>query len=159
MSTEGPMSTDTTMSTDTPMSAGATVVTGKDDPPPLPADATDRLLVEQAEIHRRPHPEGGEHGAHPTDVQYMLVALILAVLTAIEVTISYAKGLGDFSAPLLLILAAIKFFLVVSFFMHLRFDNRVFRRLLVTGVVLAITVYTIVFFELGIYTPKHGIHG
>ena len=23
---------------------------------------------------RRPHPEGGEHGSHPTDVQYIIIA-------------------------------------------------------------------------------------
>ena len=55
--------------------------------------------MEEAAIHRRPHPEGGEHGAHPTDVQYMLIALFLAVLTAIEVAITYIKGLGDAAAP------------------------------------------------------------
>jgi len=153
MSTEGPMSTDM------PTTAGATVVTGSNDPPPMPAAAEDRPLVEQAGHHDRPHAEPGEHGAHPTDTQYMLVALILAGLTAIEVAISYIKGLGDASAPLLLVLAAVKFFLVVSFFMHLKFDNKLFRRLLVTGIILAVTVYTIVFLELGIYTPKHGIHG
>lgn len=147
------------MSTDNPTAAGATSVTGKDAPPAPPIDPDSRLLVEQAEIHRRPHPEGGEHGAHPTDVQYMLIALILAVITAIEVAISYAKGLGDAGNPLLLILAAVKFFLVVAFFMHLKFDNRVLRRFLVTGIILAFTVYTIVFFTLGIFTTKHGIHG
>jgi cytochrome c oxidase subunit 4 len=152
------MSTEGSMSTDMPTTAGATVVTGRDDPPSMAA-AEDRLPAGPAEAHRVPHPEPGEHGAHPTDKQYMLVALILAGLTAIEVAISYIKGLGDASAPLLLVLAAVKFFLVVSFFMHLKFDNKLFRRLLVTGIILAITVYTIVFFELGVYTPKHGIHG
>ena len=43
--------------------------------------------------------------------------------------------------------------------MHLKFDNRVFRRFLVTGIILAFIVYTIVFFTLGIFTTKHGIHG
>jgi cytochrome c oxidase subunit IV len=147
------------MSTDDPTTAGATAVTGKDDPAPPPADPEARLLVEEAEVHRRPHPEGGEHGAHPTDGQYILIALILAAITAVEVGISYAKGLGDASNPLLLILAAIKFFMVVAFFMHLKFDNRVFRRLLVTGIILAGVVYTIVFFTLGIFTSQHGIHG
>lgn len=147
------------MTTDQPTAAGATVLTGGEDPPPMPADPQDQLLVEQAEVHRRPHPEAGEHGAHPTDSQYMLVALILAILTAIEVSVSYLKGLGDVGSPLLLILAAVKFFLVVSYFMHLKFDNLLFRRFLITGVILAIFVYTVVFLILGIYTGTHGIHG
>lgn len=147
------------MSTDKPTTSGATVLTGTEAPALEPGSAEDRLLVEQAEIHRRPHPEGGEHGAHPTDKQYMLIALILAVITGIEVTVSYTKGLGDASNPLLLALAAIKFFMVVAYFMHLKFDNRVLRRFLITGIILAAVVYTIVFLTLGIFTSKHGIHG
>jgi cytochrome c oxidase subunit 4 len=121
-------------------------------------DPTSQLLVDQAAIHRRPHPEGGEHGAHPTDQQYMLIALILAGITALEVGISYIKGLGDAANPLLLILALIKFTMVVGFFMHLKFDNRVLRRMFVTGFVLAIIVYAIVFFTLGVFTTAHGTH-
>lgn len=102
--------------------------------------------------------EAGAHGAHPTDAQYIKVALILAVITGVEVTISYVKGLGDTSAPLLIILAAAKFFLVGSYFMHLRFDTRVLRRLFVTGIILAIIVYIIVFLLLGVFTSTHGAH-
>ena len=53
----------------------------------------------------------------------MLIALGLAVITGIEVAISYAKGLGDAANPLLIILAVIKFGIVVGFFMHLRFER------------------------------------
>ena len=88
----------------------------------------------------------------------MLIALILAIITGVEVAISYIKGLGDAANPLLLILAAAKFAIVVAFFMHLRFDNRMLRRMFVTGIVLAIIVYAIVFFTLGIFTTTHGVH-
>jgi cytochrome c oxidase subunit IV len=121
-------------------------------------DPQSQLLIDQAAIHRRPHPEGGEHGAHPTDQQYMLIALILAAITALEVGISYIKGLGDFANPFLLILALIKFTMVVAFFMHLKFDNRVLRRIFVTGFVLAIIVYFVVFFTLGVFSTQHGVH-
>jgi len=103
--------------------------------------------------------EAGGHGAHPTDAKYVKVALVLAVITGVEVTISYARGLGDAGPPLLLILAAVKFFLVGAFFMHLRFDNPVLRRLFVTGIVLACTIYTIVFLILGVFSGTHGHHG
>jgi cytochrome c oxidase subunit IV len=142
----------------TPTTAGATVLTGTEAPAPPPADPSDRLMVEEAAEHRRPHPEGGEHGAHPTDVQYMLIALFLAGLTGIEVAISYIKGLGDAANPLLLILAATKFGVVVAFFMHLRFDNPAVRRLFVTGIILALIVYIVVFFTLGVFTSTHGHH-
>lgn len=99
-----------------------------------------------------------EHGAHPDEKQYMVIAAILAVLTAVEVGISYIKGLGDTAAPLLLILAICKFTLVAGYFMHLKFDSRVLRRFFVTGIVLALTVYTVVFFTLGVFTTAHGVH-
>jgi cytochrome c oxidase subunit 4 len=143
---------------ESPTTAGASVLTGTQDPAPVPASPDDRLLVDEAAIHRRPHPEGGEHGAHPTDVQYMLIALFLAGLTAIEVAISYIKGLGDAAAPLLIILAATKFAVVVAFFMHLRFDNPMVRRLFLTGIILALTVYIVVFFTLGVFSSTHGAH-
>jgi cytochrome c oxidase subunit IV len=134
-------------------SAGATVLTGEQAPPPAEPP------VEPAADHGAAHPAAGEHGAHPTDVQYMLIALGLAVLTGIEVAISYAKGLGDASNPLLIILAATKFAIVVGFFMHLRFERPIVRRIFIVGIILALTVYLIVFFTLGVFTGTHGHHG
>jgi len=148
----------TDTSGESPTTAGATVLTGKEAPPPQPASAEDRALIAEAAEHRRPLPEGGEHGAHPDEKQYMIIAAVLAVLTAVEVGVSYIKGLGDASAPLLLILAVCKFVLVAGYFMHLKFDSRVLRRFFVTGIVLALTVYTVVFFTLGIFTTAHGVH-
>jgi cytochrome c oxidase subunit 4 len=111
-----------------------------------------------------PEQQPGPPGAvgirhHPSDTQYMLIALILAIVTAIEVGVYYIKGLGDAGNPLLLILAATKFFIVVSFFMHLRFDNKMLRRVFVTGIILAVTVYAIVFLSLGVFSSTHGVHG
>lgn len=122
------------------------------------SSATDQHLVEAAAEHRRPVPEGEEHGAHPTDRQYVQIALILGAITAVEVAISYIKGLGDTSAPLLLILAAAKFFLVGAYFMHLKFDRRVLRRLFITGIILALAVYIVVFLLLGVFSVSHGAH-
>jgi cytochrome c oxidase subunit 4 len=96
---------------------------------------------------------------HPSDAQYILIALILAIVTGIEVLVYYIKGLGDAGNPLLLILAATKFIIVVSFFMHLRFDSKLLRRVFITGIILALSVYVIVFFSLGVFTSSHGVHG
>jgi cytochrome c oxidase subunit 4 len=143
----------------TPTAAGATTLTGTEEPAPPPAEAEARELVEEAAEHRRPVPEGGEHGAHPTDAQYIKIAGILAAITAAEVGVYYIKsGLKDGFAPLLIVMAAIKFFIVGSYFMHLRFDNRVLRRLFVTGIVLAIIIYIIVFLLLGVFSNTHGAH-
>jgi cytochrome c oxidase subunit 4 len=42
--------------------------------------------------------------------------------------------------------------MVVLWFMHLRFDSRLFRRLFVTGIVLALFVYTIVLTTFHVWT-------
>ncbi|MDQ1392325.1 MAG: cytochrome c oxidase subunit [Acidimicrobiaceae bacterium] len=153
------MSDTTDAASETPTAAGATTLTGSDTPAPVPADPGERHLVEEAVEHRRPTPEGGEHGAHPTDAQYMKIALVLAAITAVEVAIYYVKSdLGLGFAPILITMAAVKFFLVGAFFMHLRFDNRVLRRFFVTGIVLAIIIYVIVFLLLGVFTSTHGAH-
>ena len=84
----------------------------------------------------------GEHGAHDavTDNKYIVIALILMVITAAEVAASYID-LGPIFIWLILFLMAIKFFIVVSFFMHLRFDNRIFTWFFYSGLFLALAVY------------------
>jgi cytochrome c oxidase subunit 4 len=81
-----------------------------------------------------------DHGDHLSDNRYIVIAAILAVITAGEVVASYVD-LGAAFVPLLLFMMAIKFFIVVSFFMHLRFDHRVFTFLFYTGLFLALAVY------------------
>ncbi len=84
------------------------------------------------------HTGGEHHGA--TDKQYIVIAAILAAITAGEVTISYVD-IGPLFLPLLLIMMAIKFLVVVSFFMHLKFDNKIFSFLFYLGLILAVFVY------------------
>ena len=80
-----------------------------------------------------------EHGL--TDKQYVGVALVLAVMTGLEVALSYAGLTGAaFMAPLL-ILMVLKFVTVVSLFMHLKFDSKLFSWLFYSGLLLAIFVY------------------
>jgi cytochrome c oxidase subunit 4 len=67
----------------------------------------------------------GEH-PHPSAGVYLRVATILAVLTAIEVAIFYMPAMQTWLVPLLLILSAAKFGLVAAFYMHLKFDSRLF---------------------------------
>ncbi len=79
---------------------------------------------------------------HPSDWQYIKIALILAVITALEVAASYIS-LGDVLVPLLLGMMAVKFWLVITWFMHLRFDGKIFKQLFLGGLVLAVVVYII----------------
>ena len=92
-------------------------------------------------------------GHHPSESQYIVIAAILAVLTAIEVALSYLKvgGSQGITNGALLVLAAIKFTMVAMFFMHLRFDKPVVRRLFVGGLVLAICVYIAYLLTLGVF--------
>jgi cytochrome c oxidase subunit 4 len=78
---------------------------------------------------------------HPRDVLYIKVAAALFVLTGMEVYTSYAGWMGSLFLPVLLILMAVKFVLVVLFFMHLKFDAAIFGRLFWSGFFLAVLVY------------------
>jgi cytochrome c oxidase subunit 4 len=82
---------------------------------------------------------------HPSEAVYVKVAIILAVLTGIEVLLSYIKIGGSQVATngSLLVLATVKFATVAMYFMHLKFDNPILRRLFVTGIILAIIVYLV----------------
>lgn len=106
--------------------------------------------VEQAvehgerEVERESHEP---HDEHWSDLKFVYLAIGLAVITAIEVAFSYMiDDLGPLFLPGLLIMMAIKFFAVVSYFMHLKFDNRLFSLMFYMGLFLAITVYVIALF-------------
>ena len=71
------------------------------------------------------HPTGH---AHPGDKQYVVIALILGLFTAIEV-LTYFVDFGGAAIPTLLVLMVVKFVMVVLYFMHLKFDSPVFMRL------------------------------
>ena len=89
--------------------------------------------------HSSEHAHSDEHhGA--SDKQYVIIALILAVLTAIEVS-TYYIDFGPLFMPTLFVLMTVKFIVVVSYFMHLKFDNKLFSYLFYAGLILAIAVY------------------
>jgi cytochrome c oxidase subunit IV len=91
-----------------------------------------------------------EDQAHPGPRQYVMVAVVLAVITGLEVALFYVEFLSNTAVvTALLLLMTIKFALVVLWFMHLRFDPPVFKRLFVTGLVLALSVFLIVLLTFG----------
>ena len=59
---------------------------------------------------------------------YVKVAVILSALTALEFAVIYIRALTPILVPLLLVMSAGKFALVVLFFMHLRYDSRALTR-------------------------------
>jgi cytochrome c oxidase subunit 4 len=85
---------------------------------------------------------------HPGPLQYVVVAVVLSIVTLLEVALYYLALHVDVPRAvlvgLLLAMGALKFALVVLWFMHLRFDNPLFRRVFTGGLVLAIMLYVIV---------------
>ncbi len=84
----------------------------------------------------------GDH-AHPGARRYVEVAAILAAVTAVEVGLYYTSLSGILLVSILVGLAAIKFGMVAAYFMHLKFDGLLLRRLFVTGIILAFSIFTI----------------
>jgi len=84
------------------------------------------------------------HGAHahngPSDGTMVKIAVLLAVLTGIEIVFAEAK-LGPASTWALIILMIVKFVVVVLYFMHLKFDAKLFSYLFWAGAILAVAVY------------------
>jgi cytochrome c oxidase subunit IV len=93
-----------------------------------------------------PHgPEHGGHGgaevAHIGWKQYVLIGLILAIVTAMEVAAVELEILPPgVVVPLLLVLTAAKFFLVVLYYMHLKVDDPIFGRVFWAPLFLAVLV-------------------
>jgi cytochrome c oxidase subunit 4 len=65
------------------------------------------------------------HG-HPTAKKYVGIAIILTIITVIEVAVFYIPSMHPFLPPVLLTLSAVKFALVAMFYMHLKFDSRIY---------------------------------
>jgi len=112
--------------------------------------------------HATPAAHDDEHAGahdHPTEAKYWIIAAILGGVTAVEVALSYLDW-GAIIGPLLLLGMVVKFFLVASFFMHLKFDSRVTRRLFISGLALALVCYIGVFMtfrQLGPRTDRQDI--
>jgi cytochrome c oxidase subunit 4 len=100
----------------------------------------------QAQVH-------GGHAEvhHPTWKTYRWVALILTVITVGEVWIYYVPAFVASRAfvPVLLALSATKFAIVVMFYMHLKYDAKVFRALFTGPLIIAITTLFALLFLFG----------
>lgn len=95
-----------------------------------------------------PVDEHAGHGGHdhPSDWVYIKVAIWLAIFTAIEVG-TYFESVHRASHTVmyivLTVLMLVKFFLVGAYFMHLKQDSVLYRRLFYAGLVLAAAVYLV----------------
>jgi cytochrome c oxidase subunit IV len=84
--------------------------------------------------------------AHPDPRQYVFVGIILVIVTAFEVAVSYSDSfLGpNFIILILAAAAVVKFVMVCAYFMHMKQDKPFFRRVFTVGIVGAFIVYGIV---------------
>jgi cytochrome c oxidase subunit IV len=90
---------------------------------------------------------GAEH-AHPSPVKYVGIAVLLAIITSLEVAVYYINMPDALMVAFLMVLAVLKFSLVAAFFMHLKFDSPMLRRVFIAGIILAGVVYTVALFTL-----------
>jgi len=125
------------------------------------SEETSAVATEEPEEPGTPELEAGDPGTaglalvhhapehtHPSTVKYVGIAILLAIITALEVALYYIHMPAALLVGMLLILATLKFALVAAFFMHLKFDSPMLRRVFITGLVLAGVVYTVALFTL-----------
>ena len=68
---------------------------------------------------------------------YLFVFILLAAFTLIEPLVSYVQQVA-IKFPTLVVLSVVKALLVLLYFMHLKFDSKIFSYLFIAGCVLAI---------------------
>ena len=66
--------------------------------------------------------------------------MILSAITAAEVAVFYVEDLGHGIIPILVVMSAAKFALVAMFYMHLRYDAKLFSGFFCGGLILAFTI-------------------
>jgi cytochrome c oxidase subunit 4 len=103
-----------------------------------------RPVESQAEVHN-----------HPTWKFYVMIGTILTVITAAEIAVFYIPALRSVLVPVLLTLSAVKFALVAMFYMHLRFDSRIFSSVFVAP--LALAIFVVVALVILFHALPHGM--
>src|SRR5947207_901948 len=93
------------------------------------------------------------HGGATAGV-YLRVAAVLVILTVIEVGVFYVPAFHPVLVPALLILSAVKFTLVVMFYMHLKMDSRFFTFLFGGPLLLALVMTMGLMFLFGAFVLK-----
>jgi len=74
---------------------------------------------------------------------YLFVFIALAVFTLIETLVSYVQQ-EAIKFPTLVVLSVVKAVLVLLYFMHLKFDSKVFSYLFVAGCILSIPLILVI---------------
>jgi cytochrome c oxidase subunit 4 len=94
----------------------------------------------------------GPETPHVSNRTYVLIAIVLAMITGVEVMVFYIEALRPLLVPILLTLSAVKFFLVVAFFMHLKYDGKLLRGLFVGPLLVAAAIILGMMALAGVFT-------
>ena len=125
---------------------------------PLAALGALGLMIALSPIElRRPQGQSAGYGhavaagaeGHPGPEVYIAVGAVLAFITMVEVAIYYVDMAEGLLVTLLMVLSAMKFVLVVLWFMHLKFDNRLFTVFFSGALLLVLALFVIVLTSLG----------
>lgn len=90
---------------------------------------------------------------HPGPGTYVKIAALLAVITLVEVGVYYVEALAPVLVPTFLVLSATKFALVAMFYMHLKFDSRLFSGFFVGGLLVAAAIVIALLALMAQYVP------
>ena len=103
------------------------------------------------------HVSGEEHH-HPGWSTYWKVALVLTLITIWEVWAYYIPSIvaSRVFVPMLLVLSAAKFGIVVAFYMHLKYDHKLFRALFTGPLLIAALTGISLLFMFGQLVAKFG---
>ena len=93
---------------------------------------------------------------HPGWSVYWKVALILTLITVGEVWMYYVPSIVASRAfvPGLLALSALKFAIVVMFYMHLKYDHKIFRALFTGPLLIAMSTLVALLFVFGKFVGR-----
>lgn len=80
------------------------------------------------------------HG-HATPAYYWAIAVVLGVITLVEVWVLGVNFTRNMLVFVVLLLAVMKFILVVALYMHLRFDHKAYTWVFVACMVLGILIF------------------
>jgi len=96
-------------------------------------------MAQQTSVSGHSAEAAHEGGHHPTWQTYVKIGVLLTIITAVEVSAYYipAWETSRVYVPSMLILSAFKFIMVVAFYMHLKYDHRMFRALFTGPLMLA----------------------
>ena len=86
-------------------------------------------------------PSHGHEEGHASVGTYIKVAVVLGIVTAVEIGALYIPGLPPhFLVGFLIVMSILKFALVVAFFMHLYYDNKLLTALFVGPLTIACAI-------------------